>query len=178
VRRAQRVSGIAPQEEPLRSGTRRRHDGVVTEPAERPTVVLVMFEWSVEYPLWDRSPGGLGLVDPEALGVSPSLAQRLRAWSDEHNDAPNGPENFTWPSRQAFVDWQRRGLDLAYALQNELEPDVEVLYSRTETPDLSANAETHDRWTFPFRDDAALNVVVGRGRSVRVCGYGFTVGVA
>jgi hypothetical protein len=113
---------------PLRSGTRRQHDGVVIEPGERPTVVLVMFEWSVEYPLWDRSPGGFGLVDPEALGVSPSLAQRLRAWSDEHNDAPNGPENFTWPTRQAFVDWQRRGLDLAYALQNELGPDVEVRY--------------------------------------------------
>ncbi len=31
---------------------------------------------------------------------------------------------------------------------------------------------------FLLRDDAALNVVVGEGRSVRVCGYGFTVGVA
>src|SRR3954447_3240831 len=66
------------------------HDGVVTEPVERPSVVLVMFEWSVEYPLWDRSPGGFGSVDPEALGVSPDLARRLRAWNDEHNDAPNG----------------------------------------------------------------------------------------
>ena len=101
---------------------------MVTEPGGRPTIVLVMFEWSVEYPLWDRSPGGFGLVDPEALGVSPSLAQRLRAWNDEHNDAPNGPENFTWASPQAGVDWQRRGLDLAYALQHELGPDVEVLY--------------------------------------------------
>ncbi|WP_454084713.1 hypothetical protein [Georgenia sp. Marseille-Q6866] len=100
----------------------------MTEPAERPTVVLVMSEWSVEYPLWDRSPGGLGLVDPEALGVSPSLAQRLRAWNGEHNDAPDGPENFTWPSPQAGVEWRRRGLDLAYALQDELGPDVEVLY--------------------------------------------------
>lgn len=112
----------------MQNGPRRRHDGEVTEPVERPTVVLVMFEWGVEYPLWDRSPGGLGLVDPEALGVSPSLAQRLRAWNDEHNDAPHGPESFTWPSPQAGVDWQRRGLNLACALQNELGPDVEVLY--------------------------------------------------
>lgn len=88
-----------------------------------------MFEWSVEYPLWDRSPGGLGLVDPQVLGVASSLAQRLRVWNAEHNDAPNGPENFTWPSLQAGLDWQRRGLSLAYALQDELGPDVEVLYS-------------------------------------------------
>jgi hypothetical protein len=105
---------------------------VVTEPVERPSVVLVMFEWSVEYPLWDRSPGGFGSVDPEALGVSPDLARRLRAWNDEHNDAPNGPENFTWPTPQAGVDWQRRGLDLAYALQNELGPHIEVRYFEDE----------------------------------------------
>ena len=91
-----------------------------------------MFEWSVEYPLWDRSPGGFGSVDPEALGVSPDLARRLRAWNDEHNDTPNGPENFTWPTPQAGVDWQRRGLDLAYALRNELGPHIEVRYFEDE----------------------------------------------
>ena len=49
---------------------------MVTEPAERPTVVLVMIETSVEYPLRDRSPGELVLVDPEALSALPGLAQQ------------------------------------------------------------------------------------------------------
>ncbi|MHB1472773.1 MAG: hypothetical protein ACYCV4_03940 [Dermatophilaceae bacterium] len=95
---------------------------------ERPTVVLVMFEWSVEYPLWDRSPGGFGPVDAETLGVSPELAGQLREWSAEHDDAPNGPEHFEWRSYEAYLDWRRRGLHLAYALQDNLGSEIEVRY--------------------------------------------------
>jgi len=100
----------------------------VTVPTDRPTVVLVMFEWGGEYPLWDRSPHGFGPVRPEMLGISPGLAERLRSWNDEHDAAPDGPENFAWASPRARGEWHRRGLDLAHELQNELGGDVEVRY--------------------------------------------------
>lgn len=95
---------------------------------ERPTVVLVMFEWGLEYPLWDRSPGGIGPVDAETLGVSSKLAGQLREWSAEQDDLSTGPDHLEWRSHEAHLDWRRRGLHLAYALQDDVGFEIEVRY--------------------------------------------------
>jgi hypothetical protein len=96
---------------------------------KRPAIVRVMFEWNVDDPLWDGTPGGAGPLRAEALGVSADLAARLRAWSAEmENHAPTGPESFAWPSADIAADWRHRGFNLARELQQDLGPDVEVRY--------------------------------------------------
>ncbi|MDP9406534.1 MAG: hypothetical protein M3P95_01200 [Actinomycetota bacterium] len=47
----------------------------------RPAVVVVMAEYGVRDPVWDRSTGGGGDVDLGALGVDPALVEALRAWN-------------------------------------------------------------------------------------------------
>jgi hypothetical protein len=94
-----------------------------TMPWPPPTVVVVMAEWTDTF-LWNRSPNRAQfaadyVLDPEVLGVSPRLTERLRAWNDRyHVDA-------------AKTSWVEEGWALAHDLQREFDGrglDVEVRY--------------------------------------------------
>ncbi|MCZ2830607.1 hypothetical protein O2W14_17355 [Modestobacter sp. VKM Ac-2986] len=97
----------------------------------RPTVVVLMAEHGGG-PLWNRSPRHQRgwndyVVDPVELGVSPGLVAAMDEWNDEYgrhsSHDPDAPED---PVTAAA--WLRRGLTLAYRLQQELGEDVEVRY--------------------------------------------------
>jgi hypothetical protein len=96
----------------------------------RPTVVVLMAEHGGG-PLWNRSPRHQRgwddyVVDPVLLGVSPELIAAMDAWNDEYGwdgADPAAPEDTV-----AAAAWLRRGLTLAYRLQQELGDDVEVRY--------------------------------------------------
>jgi len=102
-----------------------RHARAVDSEQPRPTVITVMAEHGVVDPAWDRPSGTGDPLDLSALGVSAALVRRLRDWNgvldvlSEHD--------FAWPTPTARVEWERTGLDLAFALQGELW-DVEVRY--------------------------------------------------
>ena len=95
----------------------------------RPTVVALMAEHGGVY-LWDRSPDrspGDYDLDPAELGVSPGLVERLESWNSQYGRLAR--TDYEWPTAEQERVWQQRGLDLAYELQNELGPDVEVRYA-------------------------------------------------
>jgi hypothetical protein len=93
-----------------------------------PTVIQVMAEWGGTC-LWNRSPAHERdrdwddyMLEPEILGVSRELADRLEAW----NARPGPPEEW-----QAPASWNREGLVLAQTLQREFDSrsiTVEVWY--------------------------------------------------
>ncbi len=93
----------------------------------RPAVVVVMAEYGVRDPVWDRSPGGGGDVDLGALGVDPALVEALRAWNARCEDLLT--TDFQWESPEVEAAWVREGLGLARWLQAQL-PGVEVRYHR------------------------------------------------
>jgi hypothetical protein len=108
----------------------------------QPTVVLLMAEHGGAF-LWDRSPGGLGTVDPGSLGVSAELTARLGDWTERFEEhaarwdwGPPPPERRADDERE-WAGWRREGLDLAYALQHELDAlghRIEVEYSEDGDP--------------------------------------------
>jgi hypothetical protein len=83
------------------------------------------------HPLWDRSPGGFGDIDPADLNVSPELGRRLTTWNDVYERRLNGPVD-----QVDAESWRREGLSLAHQLQHELGAEVQVLYfdDRTGVP--------------------------------------------
>lgn len=93
------------------------------------------------HPLWDRSPGGFGPIDPANLNVSPELRRRLTAWNDVYECRLDGPVD------QVDVEsWQREGLSLAHELQHELGAEVRVLYVDARTGRAAAVAD-HQHWS-------------------------------
>ena len=95
----------------------------------RPTVVVLMAEHGPF--LWNRSPvrdpfADDYVVDPAELGVSPGLVEAMTEWNDRYQGL--APTDLDRPSREAEEAWVRDGLHLAYRLQHELGPDVEVRY--------------------------------------------------
>ena len=77
-------------------------------------------------PVWDRPDGsGEPLYDLAGLGVPEELIERLHAWNGRYEAV--ALTGFEWDSPQAMTDWQRRGRELALALQDVLQ-DVEVWY--------------------------------------------------
>ena len=97
----------------------------------RPTAVVLMAEHGGPF-LLNRSPSHLRggdeqVVDPVALGVSPELIAAMSEWNDGYDWAtshdPEAPED---PA--ATAAWLRRGLTLAYRLQQELGEEIEVRY--------------------------------------------------
>ncbi|GLY16691.1 hypothetical protein Kisp01_37060 [Kineosporia sp. NBRC 101677] len=93
--------------------------------AYRPQALLVMAEYSVEDPVWDRPVGTGEPVSLAELGVSDALVQRLRAWNEQFEQL--ALTDFEWESPEIEAAWVRQGLDLAYELQREL-PDLDVRY--------------------------------------------------
>ena len=102
--------------------------------------VLVMAEYGVGLPLWDRTPGG-GPLDQDDLGLSAELVTRLMEWNAVWVDhRPEEPR--TWSSAQEY-EWHQTGYRLAWQLQSEL-PEVEVLV-RGERGQEVALADAFDR---------------------------------
>ncbi|MDP9830126.1 hypothetical protein [Kineosporia succinea] len=104
-------------------GHRRRRP--VRQPAEaRPVAVMVMAEYGVTDPLWNRPFGFTGPVDLAELGVSAALIMRLRAW----NEIFEQYGLVDWKGCPVPVDtWVSQGLTLAHQLQKELW-DMDVRY--------------------------------------------------
>ncbi len=111
-------------------------------PSPPPTVVVLMAEWTDAY-LWNPSPrhdpfADDYLLDPEVLGVSPRLIERMSAWNSRFGvDAPTAA-------------WWDEGLTLAQHLQREFdsrELTVEVLYHDRDGQELSVRS----RPRFPRR---------------------------
>ena len=113
--------------------SKHRRQRVPEQPDGPPTVVSL--EWDYAYPsvLVDRSPGvfGVDCLDPAALGLSAELAARLERWMDRHEGLSGAwiredpPE--TDEERRLGEQQHRDLLTLAYDVQRELGPDVEVL---------------------------------------------------
>ena len=80
--------------------------------------------------LWNRSPDRRPWddyeVDPAALGASAEVVAALTEWNDRYQRLSLS-EDPPWPSEDQRV-WRQEGLHLAYRLQHELGPDVDVLY--------------------------------------------------
>jgi len=107
--------------------------GVTVEwpgPGRRPTVVRLMAEHAQVF-LWNDSPGrdpdDAYTLDPADLGVSDELVARLTRWNDRYGRL--ALTGYTWPDPQEEAAWRREGLDLAHALQDELGPDIDVVYA-------------------------------------------------
>jgi hypothetical protein len=96
-----------------------------TGEAHRPQALLVMAEYSVGDPVWDRPLGTGGSVSLSDLGVSDALVQRLQEWNEQFEQL--ALIDFEWASPQTQAAWVQQGLDLAHELQREL-PEVDVRY--------------------------------------------------
>jgi hypothetical protein len=117
--------------------TRRRRAAKGSEPGsypdeEPPTVVSI--EWDYGYPsvLANVSPGvpTVDLLDPADLGLSPPLVGRLKAWLERQEVLSRrwySDEADTEESLRAEAQSRKEKLALAYDVQHELSPDVEVL---------------------------------------------------
>ncbi|WP_430781660.1 hypothetical protein [Actinoplanes sp. G11-F43] len=88
---------------------------------DRPATLLVMAEYCVGDPVWERPRGSGSPVSLRELGVEESLVRRLRAWNETFERF--APEDADWTGDA----WADEGLDLARELQRAL-PDVEVRY--------------------------------------------------
>jgi hypothetical protein len=93
--------------------------------ADRPAALLVMAEYSVGDPVWDRPRGRGGPVSLSELDVSEALVRRLRAWNETYERSALTDDG--WASSESYSAWVQQGLALARELQNEL-PDVDVRY--------------------------------------------------
>lgn len=78
------------------------------------------------WPLWRAD----GDVDPATLPISSDLRDRLSAWAAEYDAILNrdNPRDSGFPSAEAQVAWEQRGLVLWRDLQRELGSDYAVSY--------------------------------------------------
>jgi hypothetical protein len=90
---------------------------------EHPEALLVMAEYAVGDPVWNRSPGHGGPVDLADLSITEKLQRSLRLWNETYERVPLTG----WGSEQAQAAWVQEGLELAHRLQTEL-PDIDILY--------------------------------------------------
>ena len=89
----------------------------------RPSRILLMPGYDL-LPLWDRSPGIGGPLQPDAIGISDELADRLREWNERWLDHP--PEQPPQWSALEAKQWRESGYRLAWQLSAEL-TEVEIL---------------------------------------------------
>jgi len=90
-----------------------------------PEALLVMAEYAVDDPVWDRPLGHGGAVNLADLSVSEALIESLRLWNETYERL--ALTDFEWSSEQAAAAWVQDGLELAHRLQEEL-PDIDVRY--------------------------------------------------
>jgi hypothetical protein len=88
----------------------------------RPEALLVMAEYGVEDPVWDRPRGRGGPVSLSELGVSEPLVRRLRTWNETFERSAATADG--WADAGA---WVQQGLALARELQQQL-PDLDVRF--------------------------------------------------
>lgn len=94
-----------------------------------PTRVILMVEYTVGLPLWDRSPTPdmtFGPFEPGDLGLPPALEERLAAYNQRYERLMGS--DFAWPSEQDHLDFVVDGHLLAADLQRAFGPRVLVLY--------------------------------------------------
>ncbi len=97
-----------------------------------PTVISLDWDYGYNSVLVNRSPGvrGVDELDPAEVGLSHELAGRLAAWL-ERQEVLSGrwvrEEPDTEESLRAETGAARELLTLAYDVQHELGPDVDVL---------------------------------------------------
>jgi hypothetical protein len=115
-----------------------RHTRPVTSSrgGRRPTVVQLVAEHT-DFCLWNDSPeaplhGDDYALEPADLGVSPELCERLVAWNDRYGQL--ALTGYEWPSHEEERAWRQTGLHLAHELQDELGPDVDVVYAEDGDP--------------------------------------------
>lgn len=83
------------------------------------TVIRMLPEHLVRWPLWIAE---YGPVEPDAVGVSLGLADRLAEWSATwERNAMSG-----WPSAEEAAEWQADGDALAELLEEELWESADV----------------------------------------------------
>ena len=95
--------------------------------------LLLMADYGVELPLWDRSRTRYASFDPlrrRVLGVSDELETRLAAWN--HQFDMLAATDFAWPSAEAHLAFVVAGHILAAELQRELGGAVLVLYPESD----------------------------------------------
>ncbi|RZU66246.1 hypothetical protein EV379_2598 [Microterricola gilva] len=94
-----------------------------------PTRVILMAEYTVALPLWDRSPSPekwFGPFEPGMLGLPAALEDRLGAWNRRFETAMDS--DFEWPSDAARLTHLVDGHLLAAELQRALHDRALVLY--------------------------------------------------
>ena len=98
----------------------------------RPSALRVMAEHVGDDGVWDPDSDHYGPAELEDLGVSVALVQRFRAWNGQFQQI--ALTDFEFPDPDEEQRWLREGLQLAYALQNEL-PDIEISYAHDDDDD-------------------------------------------
>lgn len=104
------------------------------EPDVSPTRVILMPEYTVQLPLWDRSPTPDMTFGPFAsgqLGLPPELEEQLIEWN-QHYEHLMGSDS-AWPSEQEHLDFVVDGHLLAAALQHAFGSRVLVLYGEDDS---------------------------------------------
>lgn len=118
----------------------------------RPTHIRLMWEHSVDLPLWDRSPDAEpGPIARGALGITADLEQRLSDWNAAI-EAYLG-DDFEWPSPEASLESSVAEFLLASELQAELGTGTTVFVGDDE-----------DREAAPSTGDSHFEAVSSDGR--------------
>ncbi|MCI2956327.1 hypothetical protein MN032_01375 [Agromyces atrinae] len=109
----------------------------------RPTHIRLMWEHSVDLPLWDRSPDGEpGPLARGALGITAELEQRLSDWNAAI-EAYLG-DDFEWPSPEASLESSVAEFLLAAELQAELGTGTTVFVGDDEDRDaVTSTGDAH-----------------------------------
>lgn len=81
------------------------------------------------FPLWHHQSQEVGEINPESLGLSPDLCERLACWQNEYDQTLNAsdPVISGFGSKEMEVKFVVKGYELALALKKELN-GTQVVY--------------------------------------------------
>ena len=125
-----------------------------------PRRLLLMPEYGIELPLWDRSrtrDASFGPFHRHALGLSAELETRLAAWNHEFDML--AATDFTWPSAEVQLAFVVAGHALAAELQREVGGAVLVLYPECDYGPPAERTTLADQ--IRSMPDAEFNAVAG-----------------
>lgn len=92
-------------------------------PEDTKPTIRVSCENLALWPLW----GDEGMVDPEALGLSVPLQDRLRMWTDYYRSNFTGDNNYLVTTERDAA-WVERGRRLVDQIREELRGRAHVSY--------------------------------------------------